>query len=62
MRRFTDLFLNVLKHDESKRLKIANLVAELGFKLIGLVIPPKIDEKELALNKKFFLDAGVDVA
>jgi len=62
MRYFTDLFLNVLKLDESKKLKIANLVAELGFKLIGLTIPQRMNEKELALNKKFFIDAGIDVA
>ncbi|MEM3507204.1 MAG: RNase P subunit p30 family protein [Candidatus Bathyarchaeia archaeon] len=62
MRCFTDLFLDILKHDKSKKLKIANLVAELGFKLIGLIIPPKIDEKELTFNKKLFIDAGIDVA
>jgi len=62
MRYFTDLFLNILNHEVSEKLKIVSLVAKLGFKLIGLVIPPRIDEKELAFNKKIFLDAGIDVA
>ncbi|MEM2897406.1 MAG: RNase P subunit p30 family protein [Candidatus Bathyarchaeia archaeon] len=62
MKYFADLFLNVLRQDEPKKLKIANLVSELGFKLVGLIVPPRMSEEELVFNKKFFLDAGIDVA